>query len=145
MPNRPLDFVIDIEPKAVQSARFFRCGTGIRSFQPKSVNDYKHSIRYQALAQLPPDFAPIDKPISLRADIIFAPPQSMRKRDIQRIAAGEVIHKRTRPDVDNLTKGLFDALNGTVWTDDAVIVDYRIRKYYGEKPAIRLSVQPFYG
>jgi len=35
-----------------------------------------------------------------------------------------------KPDLDNLAKSTADALNGTLWADDASIVDWRVRKAY---------------
>lgn len=35
-----------------------------------------------------------------------------------------------KPDLDNLAKSTADALNGTLWADDATIVDWRVRKDY---------------
>ncbi|MBQ2175307.1 MAG: RusA family crossover junction endodeoxyribonuclease, partial [Alphaproteobacteria bacterium] len=35
-----------------------------------------------------------------------------------------------KPDLDNLTKALLDALNDIAWHDDAQIVDLQIRKEY---------------
>ena len=138
-----LELTFEIEPKAVQSARFFRRGAAICSFQPQKVVDYKKNLRIQAINQLPQGFQPFNEPLMLQAEIAFAPPQSMRKRDYKRMVDGEVIPKATRPDVDNLTKGLFDAMNKVLWVDDALVVDYHIRKRYAETPFIRISVSPF--
>ncbi|WP_458437930.1 RusA family crossover junction endodeoxyribonuclease [Methylorubrum extorquens] len=33
-----------------------------------------------------------------------------------------------------------DALNKFVWTDDAVVVDGTVRKFYGEKPELVIVV-----
>jgi Holliday junction resolvase RusA-like endonuclease len=45
-----------------------------------------------------------------------------------------------RPDVDNLIKGVKDAANGILWTDDGQVVDLRGRKLYGEPARIELEV-----
>ncbi len=39
-----------------------------------------------------------------------------------------------RPDVDNLIKFVFDALNGLVWTDDCIIYSIGAFKLYCEEP-----------
>jgi Holliday junction resolvase RusA-like endonuclease len=45
-----------------------------------------------------------------------------------------------RPDAENLLKHQLDALNGVLWKDDAQIVDLRVRKVYGSKPGLTLTV-----
>lgn len=138
-----IDFVFPVEPTAVQSARFFRCGGGIRSYQPEKVTNFKRGIRISALNGLPPDFRPFDVPLKLEVDFVFAPLRSMRKRDLAKIAAGEIVWKPSRPDLtDNLLKGLSDALTGIVWTDDAIVCEVHSRKIYGDTPCIRLSAFP---
>lgn len=45
--------------------------------------------------------------------------------------------KITRPDVDNYVKTLIDCMTQTgFWTDDAQVVDLRVRKTYAEKASI---------
>ena len=137
-----IDFVFPVEPTAVQSARFFRCGGGIRSYQPEKVTNFKRGIRISALNGLPPDFRPFDVPLKLEVDFVFAPLRSMRKRDLAKIAAGEIVWKPSRPDIDNLSKAMFDALNGVLWKDDALIIDYHARKIFGASEMIMLSAFP---
>lgn len=45
-----------------------------------------------------------------------------------------------RPDIDNLVKGVCDALNGLVWNDDGQITNLTARKRYAEKGSIELEV-----
>jgi Holliday junction resolvase RusA-like endonuclease len=49
-------------------------------------------------------------------------------------------HKTSRPDNDNYEKAVFDAGNGIVWEDDALIWFNTTRKIWGEKGHIRLEV-----
>jgi Holliday junction resolvase RusA-like endonuclease len=47
-----------------------------------------------------------------------------------------------KPDIDNLIKGLFDALNGVAWWDDAQV--YKItnqQKIYAEYPGIEFGIE----
>lgn len=49
----------------------------------------------------------------------------------------------TRPDGDNLTKAIYDALNQIVWEDDSQIVSWMGSKRYaqpGTKPRIEISI-----
>lgn len=138
--EKTLEFYFPIEPVAVQSAKFFRCGRIIRAYQPARVTDFKQIIRLNAMNQLPEGHIPWDGPVLVEGLFIFTPPKSMKKSLLKVIEAGGYIYKTTKPDVDNLTKAVFDAMSKTVWRDDAPICDYHIRKGYGLKPFIRLKV-----
>ncbi len=48
--------------------------------------------------------------------------------------------KVSKPDVDNVAKFVFDALNGIYWKDDAIIVDSRIVKIYGAEPRTEITI-----
>lgn len=45
-----------------------------------------------------------------------------------------------KPDVLKLTRAVEDACTGIIWKDDALIVDERITKCYGDKPGVRIKV-----
>ena len=38
----------------------------------------------------------------------------------------------TKPDTDKLLRGLFDALTGVVWNDDAQVTDVQVSKQYAD-------------
>lgn len=47
----------------------------------------------------------------------------------------------TKPDLDNLIKGVFDAMNKRVFRDDSQVVDLRATKQYvSERPSISVTV-----
>ena len=137
-----ITFTFQGEPKAVQSARFARIGNFIKSYQPKDVIDWKNYVKIQAQAQLPEDFEMFkDCPLSIFAEFTFLPPKSMSKKDIKRIAEGELIYKITKPDLtDNLMKGLIDALSGIIWERDQQIALVRSFKRYSFTAQTILSV-----
>ena len=50
------------------------------------------------------------------------------------------LYATTRPDVENLCKGLLDAWNGVLWQDDAQIVKLTLEKDYGDAPGVGVRV-----
>ena len=44
------------------------------------------------------------------------------------------------PDVDNLVKGFFDAVNGVVWEDDKQVFKVTATKVYSQEPGIEVNV-----
>jgi len=131
-----------VEPLPVQSARFYRSGRFLRSYQPEKITSFKQFIRIYASSQLPDGFQILDSPLAVEADFVFLPPQSIRKKERAKIASGEIVYKDRKPDLtDNLMKGVADALTGIVWTDDARVCEVRSRKRYGTAPGIFLNIK----
>ncbi len=48
---------------------------------------------------------------------------------------------RRRLDLDNLSKGCLDALNGVCWRDDRQIVELHLRKRVGKQPGVLVRVE----
>lgn len=71
-------------------------------------------------------------PLVMEVEFYFIPPKSWSKAKQERAIARKK-YPTTRPDLDNLWKGVADALNGIVYKDDSQIVAVTCRKMYGEK------------
>jgi Holliday junction resolvase RusA-like endonuclease len=55
-------------------------------------------------------------------------------------ATSHRLRPTTKPDMDNVIKAIFDAINGVVWKDDVQVCDASIRKFYSESPCVRVWV-----
>lgn len=98
--------------------------------------DYKKLI--STLARLEYKGEPMQGPI--KVDITFhmpIPPSWSKKK--QRDAPGQ--WHTSKPDRDNLEKGVCDALNKIVWNDDGQVCAGRIEKYYSDRPRIEIEVE----
>lgn len=84
---------------------------------------------------------PFDVPVRLAIVAEFPVPTTWSNR--KRIAAlnGEIRPGR-RPDGSNLQKQIEDALNGVVFRDDALIVDWHGCKKYSQRARIVVVVTP---
>ena len=136
-----VELTFPVEPKAIQSFRFTR--KGIR-YQPKDVIRWKEVIGLYAKNQLGAYNLPLfDRNVPLKIDIcyMFAPLKSFKKAYKEHIREGGYIHRVTKPDLDNLGKGLIDALSGIVWEGDQQIVESRTRKVFTDDFGIVLSVE----
>lgn len=132
-------------PLSKQSARFKNVKMGnktfIKSYQKQEVIDNERNIGFDVKSQLSPSFIPFDIPIGVEVLFVFPPLSSWSKKKKALLESGEVIYKETKPDLtDNLMKGLFDALNGIVFTDDARVCKVESKKIYGLVPRIELKV-----
>ena len=134
-------------PQPKQSARFaMRKGKGgknfIHKYQNNAVVQNERNIAFDVKSQLPENFQPFSEAIKVKALFVFPPLKSFTKSKMNALASGSTIYKTTKPDLtDNLMKGTMDALNGIVFTDDAVIAEVESKKIFGIVPRIELEFE----
>lgn len=130
-------------PKPKQS---FRMGvnkhTGnIMKYQSKKVTDEHNNIKFDIMSQLPAGFVPLDCPLAMRCIFVFPLPKTTTKKKREFMAAGNILYKDTRPDLqDNLTKGVADAMEGVVFINDSRIAQVESKKIYGDVPRTELWI-----
>lgn len=79
--------------------------------------------------------------VAVAVTAVFPVPASWSNKKRDAALAG-VVRPTGKPDVDNLYKQI-DAFKGVVWQDDAIVVDCRVVKVYGEEPMLRVEVREF--
>ena len=118
--------------------RFARHGNFVQTYDPAKCRDYKTYIRL--LAGKTYKGPPLEGAIFLRVMVYRHPPASWGKVRIAAALAGQ-IRPTTKPDLTNLVKGIEDALNGLVWTDDARIVEQHTGKWYADRPRVEIEIK----
>lgn len=94
-----------------------------RMYEPRDRTAWRSDVRAVAAAAMG-DKPPMVGPLVVSITIMRVKPKSWsRKR-----WAWDV-----KPDIDNLTKPIWDACKSVVWLDDAQIVDFRIQKVHGDR------------
>ena len=79
---------------------------------------------------------PLPGAIELKVVAVYATPRSWSKNK----AAGST-WKTSRPDADNISKIVADALNALVFLDDAQIASLHVWKAYGPQAELRVEVR----
>ena len=79
----------------------------------------------------------------LRMDIlaVWQWPKSFSEK--RRKTAGE-FHKISRPDSDNVSKLICDALNEVAYQDDAQVVELHVLKQFGPRAFTRVTIEQIY-
>ena len=112
-------------------------------YQPKKVHEGEKNIRAQIIDQLPSHFIPWTGAVKINHAIFEFPIlKSMSKKD--KLECQEhLVYKTTKPDLmDNLMKGLFDAMKGIVFSDDSQICQMNnISKIYSTTPMINIELE----
>ena len=110
-------FIVDGEPVPKQSFRYAKGG----GYTDPRVTAWQKSVAKAAREAM--HFGlPFTGPIAMR--VVF------------------VLSNSRRVDLDNLNKGVCDAMNGIVFVDDAQIVSLHLVKHIKTKPGILVEVYP---
>ena len=133
-----IEFIIEGKVKPKQSFRYTRFG---HKYTPKDVKQYARDIQYSFYAKYPKWLPSMffEKPLRAEIEVYIKMPQSFSKIKKQRAIAGE-IRPLIKPDVDNCTKNIFDALNGIVYPDDKQIVELSVKKFYSETEFVKVRI-----
>lgn len=123
-------FFIPGNPVAQGRGRIVRIGQNARIADPVKSREWKAYVKAVAAEHAPA--RPSSEPIFLSLWFVFQRPKS-RKRD--RFVV-------TRPDIDNLAKGIMDAMNGIFFEDDRQVVSLDVAKEYvaGDAPGVHVHL-----
>ncbi len=103
----------------------------------KRYKRYKRDIRLYA-NQLMGNQEPTECAVSV--DITFYMPIPKSRKNKLKPGDPHVV----KPDIDNLIKGVFDAINGKVWKDDNQVMRVNAKKVYSDTPGILMEVIPLF-
>jgi len=129
---------IPLRPIAVQSVRTTKAG---RQYQPARVVKYKREVGREAKQQLGDKWQPLSGEVWIEIELDFALPKSAKTPLKHRVWKGnEKLAMLCRPDADNCTKGILDALNGIVWIDDCQVRKITVTKNYAQTDGITITI-----
>lgn len=127
----------DLEPVAQARPRATRMAKGIRLYDPKPTAMFKKYLHVVAKRQYQGE--PLSGEIHVKVDYYRPVQKSLSKAERTRRLNGTV-RPVVKPDLDNYMKSSFDALNGILWADDAMIVEIHSNKWYSDEPRIEIEV-----
>ena len=106
-------------------------------YDPPRCREYKEKVRGCAAPVQPPK--PFEGALTVKVTEYRAIPRSWSKRK-QEAARNGRIDPITKPDTDNVLKGIKDALKGIFWKDDAQVIHDDISKRYIDTPRVEVEV-----
>jgi Holliday junction resolvase RusA-like endonuclease len=117
--------------------RFAKRGIYTQTYDPEKCRNYKAYVRYLANANKPEKL--MEGPVSVLIMVYRQIPASWSKTKTALAITGD-LRPVTKPDADNIAKGIKDALKGIIWRDDAQVVDLRVEKWYSDKPRAEVEI-----
>ena len=132
-------FFVPGQPVGKGRPRISRAGNHARMFTPEKTVNYESIVRYAGHAAM------AGRPMILGAvlvklEIALQIPASWSAKKQSRADAGQILPV-TKPDIDNIEKAIFDALNGVVWRDDVQVCDVVKVKRYGRSPGVHVEIK----
>ena len=136
-----ISFTIPGKPVAQGRPRAARRGNRIMMYDPKPSKDYKEYVAKIAKEYAPEE--PTEAALGVQMKIYREIPKSTTKKDRRLINEG-LKRPVVRPDTDNYTKAILDALNGIIYKDDSQIVDLKASKYYSDNPRVEIKIEALF-
>lgn len=130
-------FELHMPPAVQQQTRFYRVGTGFRTYDPSKVDREKIEWQIKAYAPSEPYGCPVKVDLTFYLPIPKATSKTKKRQMIN-----QVILPHKRPDVDNLAYLVTNAMKEIIYKDDAQIVDLHMHKRYGEEPRTVVKIIP---
>ncbi|MDD5387577.1 MAG: RusA family crossover junction endodeoxyribonuclease [Sulfuricurvum sp.] len=134
-----LELFIPVIPIAKGRPKFFRRGNFVGTYTPTRTRSYEAEIKdIIERHMLQNNIKTAIGPLSMSLVFYFPRPKSHTKK--MRMC----MHHTVAPDVDNLCKSAFDALNGIVFADDKQICMLAAAKRYcqdTQRPGVMLRLE----
>jgi len=132
-----IKFTVFGEAVAQGRPRFTTIAGHAKAYDPQTSRNYKQIVRDEALKHKPP--MPLQEAINLRVIIYKGIPKSFSQKR-HKLASDGSLRPVTKPDVDNVVKGIKDALKSVIWRDDSQVVALVAEKYYSDTPRIEIEI-----
>lgn len=123
-------FVIPGPPVGKGRPKFARRGNFVTTYTPEKTASYENLVKVKAEEAMQGRTI-IDGAVSVTVGLYVTPPASWSQKKQRAALAGEIF-PTSKPDVDNVIKGIFDACNEIVWRDDKQACDVFIIKRYDQ-------------
>ena len=134
-------FSVPGEPQGKARARVVRTKTGRSvSYVPEKTAAYEKLACWCYQNQVGSWKFPPDCPICVEISAFFSIPKSKSKREKEQMREGKAFSIK-KPDADNITKIICDALNGVAYADDKQITSLTIHKGYSLEPRVIVKIQ----
>lgn len=110
-------------------------------YTPGKTKDYETLIQ-QSFKIKYKNFMQLEGRISVEIIAYLAIPKSAKKSEIPKMLDNEISPTK-KPDVDNITKSVLDAMNNFVFKDDNQVSKVTVEKRYGNVEKIVVKVEEY--
>ncbi|EAK0414697.1 RusA family crossover junction endodeoxyribonuclease [Campylobacter fetus] len=127
-------FTIHIKPVAAARPRVSKYAV----YYPKTYTKYKNNLKSLLKNEIK---KPYDGFLLVDFEFYFKHPKSWTKTQKAIFENDSRTWHTKKPDIDNLSKGVMDALNNLAYKDDAQVVCLVAKKFYGLEDKIMITIK----
>lgn len=131
-----ITFFVPGNPQALKRHRTFHAKGRAIQYDPSQGD--KADFLAKCMEHRPPQ--PWDEPIMVSLSFYFSRPKSHYNAKGKLKATAKLYHV-SKPDVDNLTKLVMDAMNGWFFRDDSQAFEIHAFKSYSEMPGVKVEIK----
>lgn len=133
---------IELEiPESITGKARPRFGKNGGVYTPGKTKNYEYLVR-QLFVYKYPNFIPLEERIKIIIIAYFELPKKVSKiKEAEMLA--DIISPTKKPDIDNITKIILDALNKFAYKDDAQITEIKVIKKYSRTPKVIVQIEEY--
>ena len=107
-------------------------------YDPAKSRDFKQYVKLVASQYKPQEL--ITGPVHLELTFYQSTPKKYHTKPKQALIESGVLLPVSRPDLDNLAKGVKDSFSKIIWQDDSQVVSMLVRKFYSMTPRVEVQI-----
>lgn len=134
--NEIIRFSIPGEPKGKGRPRAQRLARGVRIYTPDGTAAYEDLARIKFKEQ---HRQPLEGEVAARIVAYYGIPKSAPRKRRELMEANQ-IRPMKKPDADNVSKIILDALNGLAYHDDSQVVELTVSKKFSLFPRVEVEL-----
>ena len=132
-------FEVPGDPHGKGRPKFARRGNFVQTYTDKKTTSYEDLVRFHANIAMV-DLAPLESAVAVYIYIKLAVPKSYSKKRSEACLSG-LERPTKKPDWDNVSKSICDAIQGIVILNDTQIVDAHVTKVYAANAGVDVGVK----
>ncbi|MBR5795603.1 MAG: RusA family crossover junction endodeoxyribonuclease [Erysipelotrichaceae bacterium] len=130
-------FTVYGNPVAKGRPKFRKQGSFVKTYTPEKTLNYENLVKISF--DMCEEKAKLEGQLKVTMMVYCTIPKSTSKKKKELMLTGK-IRPTKKPDLDNITKSILDALNGRAFDDDKQVVSLTINKYYSAIPRVEVEI-----
>lgn len=111
------------------------------AYTPEKTKLYEYAMRQWFIREYP-YFVPFEGRVKVTIIAYFTIPKSTSKKKEAEMLS-ENISPTKKPDIDNITKIVLDAMNTFAFKDDTQVIKLQVEKKYSNTPRIYVKIEEY--
>ena len=112
-----------------------------RAYTPNKTKNYEYCLR-QWFCMKYPKFRPLENRLKVKIIAYFDIVKSTSKKKAAEMLDGKISPTK-KPDIDNITKIVLDAMNKFAFKDDTQVTKLEVEKVYSQTPKIYIKIEEY--